>query len=163
MKLDRALEDVRDAEAELGRRLNALGERHQADHDVFHVTQTLQRIAHANLERLAPVAGRYDVEVDPAAVPEEHDSGLLDKAREKASELAGRRPEPGLLLLGDLRELHLCYARASIDWVILGQGAKAARDEELLAVVEASHAQTLRGLKWTVTRLKVAAPQVLMS
>jgi hypothetical protein len=64
-------------------------------------------------------------------------------------------------LLGDLRDLHLRYAAASIDWVILAQGAQAARDAELLATVSASHPQTLRGLKWTTTRLKAAAPQVL--
>jgi hypothetical protein len=85
------------------------------------------------------------------------------KAREKASEISGRRPEPGLLLLRDLRTLHLLYAGASINWVILGQGAQAAKDEALLAVVSECHPQTLRGMKWTVTRLKTAAPQVLTS
>jgi hypothetical protein len=80
--------------------------------------------------------------------------------RAKTSELLGRHPEPGVLLLRDLREL---YAEASINWVILGQGAQAARDAELLAAVSHCHAQTLRGMKWTVTRLKVASPQVLTS
>jgi hypothetical protein len=31
----------------------------------------------------------------------------------------------------------------------------------LLDTVSGCHAQTLRGLKWTVTRIKTAAPQVL--
>jgi hypothetical protein len=163
MKLGLAIRDVRDAEGTLGRQLNALGERHKADHDVFHLTQTLQRIAHANLERLAPHAERYDVDVDPAAAPAEHGAGLLEKAREKSAELIGRRPESGLLLLRDLRTLHLLYAEASIDYVILGQGAQAARDRELLDAVSWCHAQTLRGMKWTVTRIKTAAPQVLTS
>jgi hypothetical protein len=61
----------------------------------------------------------------------------------------------------DLRELHLLYAEASIDWVILGQGAQAVRDAELLDTVSGCHAQTLPGLKRTVTRIKTAAPQVL--
>ena len=46
MKLDLAIRDVRDAERTLARQLDALGERHKADHDVFHLTETLQRIAH---------------------------------------------------------------------------------------------------------------------
>jgi hypothetical protein len=75
----------------------------------------------------------------------------------------GRRPEGGLLLLRDLRELHLLYAAASIDWVVLAQGAQAAREADLLEVVTHAHAQTLRGLKWTVTRIKTVAPQVLTS
>jgi hypothetical protein len=53
------------------------------------------------------------------------------------------------------------YAEASINWVILGQGAQAARDRELLDAVSDCHAQTLRGMKWTVTRIKSGAPQVL--
>jgi hypothetical protein len=163
MKLGLAIRDVRDAEQALARRLGELGERHKADHDVFHLTETLQRIAHANLERLAPHGERHDVDIDPDDAPAEHASGLLDKAREKGAELVGRRPEPGLLLVRDLRELHLLYAEASIDYVILGQGAQAARDRDLLDCVALCHAQTLRGMKWTVTRIKAAAPQVLVS
>ncbi len=163
MKLGLAIREVRDAEARLGRQLNALGERHKADHDVFHVTETLQRLVRANLERLQAHGERYDVPVDRDDVPEEHGGGLLERARERTAELVGRRPEPGLLLVRDLRELHLLYAEASIDYVILGQGAQAARDRELLDAASQCHAQTLRGMKWTVTRIKIASPQVLTS
>lgn len=37
----------------------------------------------------------------------------------------------------------------------------AVRDGELLDAVSRCHSQTLRGMKWTLTRLKTAAPQVL--
>jgi hypothetical protein len=56
--------------------------------------------------------------------------------REKASELAGRRPEPGLLLLADLRHLHRVAAGVSLDWELLAQGAQAAKDSELLALTD---------------------------
>jgi hypothetical protein len=163
VKLGLAIRDVRDAEQTLARELNALGERHKTDHDVFHLTETLQRIAHANLERLAPYGARYGVDVDAGDAPAEHGSGLLETARDRSAEPAGRRPEIGLLLVRDLRKLHLLYAEASIDYVIVGQGAQAARDRELLDAVSHCHAQTLRGMKWTVTRIKAAAPQVLTS
>jgi hypothetical protein len=163
VKLGLAIAEVRDAELALASQLKALGERHKADHDVFHLSRTLQAIVRANLGRLEPVAGRYDTDIDPSDAPVEHGQGPFGKAREKASEISGRRPEPGLLLLRDLRTLHLLYAGASINWVILGQGAQAAKDEALLAVVSECHPQTLRGMKWTVTRLKTAAPQVLTS
>ena len=163
MKLVLAIREVRDAEQALAQQLNALGARHKADHDVYHLTETLQRIAHANLERLAAHGERYGVDIDAAAAPTEHGSGLLEKAREKSSELIGSRPEPGLLLVRDLRTLHLLYAEASINYVILSQGAQAARDRDLLDALSYCHAQTLRGMKWTVTRIKTAAPQVLTS
>jgi hypothetical protein len=162
MKLGLAIRDVTNAERTLAQQLNALGERHKADHDVFHLTETLQKVAAANLERLAPHARRFEAD-DDADVPTEHGSGLLEKAREKSSELLGRRPEPGLLLVRDLRKLHLLYAEASINYVILEQGAKAAKEGDLLPTVSQCHAQTLRGMKWTVTRIKTAAPQVLTS
>ncbi|MFZ0385225.1 MAG: hypothetical protein WAL22_06160 [Solirubrobacteraceae bacterium] len=159
MKLDLAITAVVDAETRLTDRLRLLGERHKADHDVYHLTGTLRTIATENLNTLARFADHYGAD-SPDTNPDEP---LLARAREKASEIVGRRPEGGLLLLRDLRELHLLYAAASIDWVILAQGAQAARDAELLAVVTHAHAQTLRGLKWIVTRIKTAAPQVLTS
>jgi hypothetical protein len=81
--------------------------------------------------------------------------------RQKAADVSGHRPEGGLLLLRDLRHLHLLYAEASVNWVVLGQGAQVARDEALLDTVTRCHEQTLRGMKWSLTRLKEAAPQVL--
>jgi hypothetical protein len=139
-----AIRDVLDAETALIDALATIGERHRDDHDVFHLTRTLIEVHRSGLETLAPFAERYGAE---------------------AGERRGAGPvaagEGGLALLHDLRRLHLLYAEASIDWVLLGQGAQAIRDAELLDTVSACHAQTLRGLKWTVTRLKAAAPQVL--
>lgn len=146
MKLDAAIAEVRAAEAAVAGALDAVGARHEGDHDVFHMTRTLRRLADANLEALAPVAERYGATGAPDPAPEPH-----------------RAADGGLALLDDLRALHLRYAEASIDWVLLGQGAQAARDAELLDVVSRCHAQTLRGLKWTVTRLKETAPQALTS
>lgn len=77
--------------------------------------------------------------------------------------MAGQRPEPGLLLLRDLRELHLAAARASLAWTVLGQGAQAVSDGELLATVTSCHPETIRTMKWTVQKIKEASPQVLAS
>lgn len=163
MRIGLAIREVRDAEERLATRLNVVGERHKADQDVHHLTGLLQGIHRANLEALVPFGERYGTEVDPSGAPEDHGHGLRDRAREKGSELLARRPQTGLLLLRDLRALHVLYAEASIDWVVLQQGAKAVRDAELVAAASSCHQQTLRGLKWTVTRIKVAAPQVLAS
>ena len=90
-------------------------------------------------------------------------SGVLGTVREKGSELVGRRPESGLLLLRDLRELYMLASEASISWVILGQGAQSAKDHELLQATKECHLDTLRTLKWTNTKIKETSPQVLMS
>jgi hypothetical protein len=160
VKLGLAISQVAKAEEKLAHGLWRIGERHKTDHDVFYVTKTLAGLERGHVEALAPHAESYGGSVDEdAGEPDER--GLLDKAVEKSAELIGRRPEPALLLLRDLRVLHELAARASIEWVILGQGAQAAKDQKLLSTVELCHAETLRTLKWTTYRIKEAAPQVL--
>jgi hypothetical protein len=162
VKLGMAIEQVADSELELAERLVAVGERHRTDHDVYHLTRTLARMERGHVDALAEHARRYDVDIEGDASrsgPER----VMAAAREKSAELVGRRPEPGVLLLRDLRELHLLAAGASLDWVALAQGAQAAKDTELLDTVTACHGETLRTLKWTTYRLKEAAPQVLTS
>ena len=163
MKLGLAIEHVAKAERELADELLAVGERHKTDHDVYHLTRTLAKMERGHLDALARHAGRYGAELNRDGDGAGHSTagGLVQAAREKSAELLGRRPEPGLLLLRDLRELHLLAAGASIDWVALAQGAQAAKDTELLKAVTECHDETLRTLKWTTYRLKEAAPQIL--
>jgi hypothetical protein len=159
MKVGLAIARVRDDETELSTELGRIGEHHHADHDVFHMSRTLGELHRENLEALQPFGERYGTEVDPSDA--EAGGGPLARAREATADLLGRRPEPGLLLLRDLRHLHLLYAASSIDWVMLGQAAQVARDEALLSAVARCHAQTLRGMRWTVTHLKTVSPQIL--
>ena len=162
MKLALAIGEVAGAERRLADGLLEVGERHRADHDVFHVTRTLSELERGHVAMLEPHAERHGAAID-ADGAEPNGRGLLDRAMEKGAELVGRAPEASLALLGDLRRLHELAARASIEWVILGQGAQAARDEELLSVVGACHPETLRTLKWTTYRIKEAAPQTLLT
>ena len=147
---------LRRDEDRLASEMLAVGERHRTDQEVYHLTRTLAALSQDHVRALAEFAGGTPDD-------EEDDGGWRSELREKAAELVGRRPEPGLLLLRDVRKLHLMAAQTSIDWVILGQAAQAARDLDLLAVVTRCHPETLRQLRWTVTKLKEAAPQVLTS
>lgn len=160
MKIGMAIEEVHGAESALAEELLRVGERHKADHDVFHLTRTLAQKAQERMKALEPHAGRYDVSLSGDGGD---GSGLLSTLREKGSEFAGRRPQTGVLLLRDVRKLHLRAAEASINWTMLGQGAQAARDSDLLATVGECHPECLRALRWTTTKLKEASPQVLTS
>ena len=161
MKLDLAIAETHAAERELGEELLRLGERHRADHDVYHLGRTLSAFCDEHVAALAEQGERHGASLD--ARPAQDGPRPLEAAREKGAELMGRRPEPALLLLRDLRELHLLACRASISWTILGQGAQAARDGDLLDVVARCHPRTLRTLRWTTTKIKESAPQVLTS
>jgi hypothetical protein len=81
--------------------------------------------------------------------------------RHKVSEALGRRPESGLLLLRSLRQLYLQAQEVSFDWIVAGQLAQATRDQELLAVVDELHRETLTQIKWLKTQVKQASPQAL--
>lgn len=162
MKIDLAIEQVAEAEEELADALERIGERHRVDHDVFHMTGALAKMSRARIRKLADHAASYGTSVDDDAT-EPSRGGLLTTFREKTSELIGSSPPAGLVLLRDLRELHLLAAAASINWTILGQGAQAVKDERLLATVSECHDEELRTLKWTTTHIKVTAPQVLAS
>ena len=163
MKIDIALREAHAAETALAAGLLRAGERHAAEHDVAHLSRTLSRWCDRHVQRLAEQGERYDVDLEAGSVRDEEDRGLVARARERGAELVGRRPEPGILLLRDLRDVHLAAARASIAWIVLGQGAQAVFDDELLAAVTASHPETIRTLQWTVQKLKEASPQVLAS
>lgn len=162
MKLGIAIREVADAEAQLADELLRVGERHRSDHDVYHLTRLLSRWSQGHLAALEPFADEHEQATDSDEIGRES-AGPLTALREKTAELLGRRPESGLLLLHDLRELHLQATRASLGWTVLGQGAQAAKREDLLECVSLCHPETLRTLRWTVTKLKESAPQVLTS
>jgi hypothetical protein len=161
VKIDVALRETHDAETELAAELLRVGERHKADHDVYHLTRTLSSWCDRHVRRLAMDARRYDAQLDPETVEDEQERGLMARMRERGAELVGRRPEPGLLLLRDIRGLYLAAARTSLAWTTLGQGAQAVSDTELLATVTSCHPETIRIMKWTVQKAKEASPQVL--
>ena len=43
MKLDAAIEQVQEAEADLAKELHKIGERHAVEHDLYHLSHTLAR------------------------------------------------------------------------------------------------------------------------
>ena len=130
MKVGVAIEAAAASERRLAEELVRVGERHEADHDVFHVTRTLSRLSQQHVELLSPHAERYSASLDADAAEPPTTGG-----------------EPALLLLHDLRRLYLLASEASIDWVMLAQGAQAVKDSELLDTVTRCHDETLRTVK----------------
>jgi hypothetical protein len=162
MKLGLAIREVAESEEALADSLLKLGERHRADHDVFHITRLLSRWAQGHVAALEPLGEHYGADVDTDGIGRER-SGPLAGLREKSSEMLGRRPAAGLLLLRDVRQLHLVATETSLNWTMLGQAAQAAKDQQLLNCVTLCHPETLRTMRWSLTKLKEAAPQVLTS
>jgi hypothetical protein len=160
MKLGLAIRELHRSETSLARDLVKVADRHVVEHEVHHVAHDLAGWSRAHVRELADAARAYDVdlsgEVPASARP-------VTALRTKLAELSGRRPEPGLLLIADLRRLHRKAAGVSLDWELLAQGAQAVKDPGLLELAGRCHPQTLRQLKWANAMLKILSPQVLAS
>jgi hypothetical protein len=157
-KIGLLLAELHGAETELAAAFRTVADRQAADHGTHYPCLTLARQCDAHAARLRSTAERHAKELTE---PHHPLTTALGAVREKTSELLGRRPEPGLLLLRDLRQLYLAAEAVNVHWILLGQVAQAVRDPGLLEEVSALHKETLTQIKWLKTRLKEVAPQVL--
>ncbi|NJP51901.1 hypothetical protein HCJ93_17975 [Streptomyces sp. SBST2-5] len=152
------LSELHDGERHLERELLAAAERHRGEHEFHHVALDVARWSREHTERLAD-AGR-ERGLDLPGSRDDPASAAFSALRERAAAALGRRSGAGLLLLGDLRHLHLAAAGNSLYWEMLAQAAQAVRDERL-ALASSCHPQTLRQMRWTNTMIKVLSPQLL--
>lgn len=157
-KVGIALEELHRAENELTVTLLEVADRQKADHEVFHVARDIAGWSREHVARIAELGSTYGVDLEPEARSE---PGLLARAQQRTAELIGRHHDAGLLLLADLRRVHLLAAGVSLDWEILAQTAQALKDESLLALATGCHPQTLRQLRWANAKIKEVAPQVM--
>ena len=160
-KIGLALRELYRAEEELADEYVKVGERLAAEHDIWYERKRFAEQCHLHADAIRPVADRYEEQLPPA---DDSEVGETTTAalRHKLSELLGRRPESGLLLLRSLRQLYLQAQEVSFHWLVAGQLAQATRDQELLKLVDELHRETLTQIKWLKTQAKVASPQALV-
>jgi hypothetical protein len=131
--------------------------RHRSDQDIHHLAHDLAGWSEQHLAELADHGRRYGLQL--ASHPRTGaTTGFLQG---RLSAMLRGRPEPGLVLLADLRRIHRLAAGTSVDWELLGQVAQAARDEELLSLSSRCHPETLRQMRWANAMLKELSPQIL--
>lgn len=159
-KLGHYIEKLHDALTDLAAEYRKVGERHAVEHDLFHLCHTLAKQCEGQAAALAPHAERHAGEVDEVEEEGRRES-LLSGLRRATAAAVGRSPMTGLLLLRDLRQLHLAIEEAAMLWLIVGQAAQAARDRDLLTLVEQSREEITHHLMWVTTRIKETAPQAL--
>lgn len=159
MKLGMALRELHRSELRLARSLDAIAARHHNDHAIYYVALGLARWSREHLELIAETGQRYGVRL--RARP--RTTALTETVQQWVSDRVGRRPEPALLLLADLRRLHRLAAGVSLDWELLAQGAQAAKDDRLLKLTQRCHPQALRQMRWANAMLKELSPQALMN
>ncbi|MCP9955694.1 hypothetical protein [Actinomadura madurae] len=159
-KIGLALRQLHHNERGLAQELLRVSERHVSDHEIHHVARDLSAWSQRHLHQLTEMGGRYGARLSTGRALE---TGLGAMLREKTSELGKHRSAPGLLLLHDLRQIHVQAAGVSIDWEIIAQAAQGSHDTELLELAERCHPDTLRQMRWANAHLKQVSAQVLNS
>ena len=86
---------------------------------------------------------------------------IVGAVRGLAADALGRLEPMAMVLLADLRTTYVDAQQVEIDWVILLQAARAARDGELVAVIESCREESEHTAAWLRTRIKDSAAQVL--
>jgi hypothetical protein len=157
VKLGLALRELHRSEVRLARTLHAIAARHHNDHGIYHLALDLAHWSDEHVALIAEIGKQYGVRLH------QHPrmTTIAESAQEWISDRLGRRPEPALLLLADLRRLHRLAAGVSVDWELLAQGAQAAKDDDLLALTQRCHPQSLRQMRWANAMLKELSPQAL--
>lgn len=159
MKLKLAIRELHRSERKLAHELNVAAARHHSDQDICHLAQDLAGWSQHHVERLADHGRHYGLRL--SASPRTR--AVTGPIQARISRMLRHRPEPGLLLLADLRRIHRVAAGVSLDWELLSQGAQAAKDRELLSLASRCHPETLRQMRWANAMLKELSPQVLTS
>ena len=123
---------------------------HAEEADVNALCLRFARQCDSHREQLAPIVERYGEKREQE--PENLHAEGLDRTR-----------SGGVGLLRDLHDLYLLVSYLDIAWTVVGQAAKAVRDEELIEVVAWCEKETSAQLAWLTTRIKEAAPQALVA
>jgi hypothetical protein len=151
------LSGLHHGEHRLARELHTVSDRHRTEHEIHHVARDLERWSREHAQHLADIGEHHEQNLRSEPRRAGH---LVDSLRAKAADVMARRPEPGLLLLRDVRTLYLMASDNSLHWEMLAQAAQARRDRDLLQLVSACHPQTLRQIRWANTLIKIMSPQI---
>jgi hypothetical protein len=155
-----ALRRTHNGENEAAKELLRMAERYRTEHEIHHVARGLASWSQEHVMLLAEHAAHFDLDLDDEA---DTPYGITSQLRETLANAIRRRPEPGLLLLEDLRHLYLRASENSLAWEMLAQAAQAQHRRELLELSQECHPQTLRQIRWANTMIKTQTPQALAS
>jgi|tagenome__1003787_1003787.scaffolds.fasta_scaffold20530570_2 hypothetical protein len=155
-KIEMLLRVIRSAEDEVAKDLLAIGRRHQSDHEVYHLTRDLAEWSHEHVRMLDKVAAEAGISLDAG-----HDDDAVTALKGARDPLPEQDIEPPLLLLADLRRIHLDCVGLSVDWEVLAQAAQGEKDDRLLQLAQRCQPDALRQARWANSLIKVVSPQIM--
>lgn len=141
---------VQSGEQQLAESLVATARRHGDTNPELAVTgRLLAAWSRQHVEALAPIVARYG---------ERHS----DEPEQLRRTLFQEPHQGGVGLLRDLQATHLLAQEVFLDWIVLGQAARALRDVEFQRLCERLRADTDRQMAWLYSQLRDAASEILV-
>lgn len=151
MKLPVYLSLLKEAEHTLADSFRVVAEAHGGEPDIHFLCLSLADQSDQHCVRLQPIVDRYGEAPDDDEPERLHAAGVAEA-----------RSGP-LGMLRDLQDLYLLASLTDITWTMVTQAGQALRDRELLDVAAECDKETSVQLRWLSTRMKHAAPQVLIA
>lgn len=130
--------------------LHQVAEHHKSEPDIEQTCKMLAGWSDMHIQHLEHFTKRYKED-------KESEPGKLQKTL-----FHGTR-KGGLGLLRDLHDLYILATEVEVSYMAITQASQALRDKELEDFCKDSVKETERQINWLKTRLKQAAPQVLVA
>ena len=149
MHIGRYINLVHKTEVDLVKAFKLVASAHGDEVDVYQTCMLLSSWSQTLADDSEKFVHKYKEEHDEE--PDRLTTTLLKKARKGS-----------MALLRDLHDVYLIVTEVDICCTILKQAATGLRDKELLSLCEEIERQSKRQLAWLQTRMKMAAPQILI-
>jgi hypothetical protein len=151
MHIQDYLQLVLNSEKQMAEAFSKVSSHHKDEPDIYFTCQMLGKWSERHVEIIEPLRSKYSQAAGKMKEPE------------RLSQTLFKEPRKGpLALLRDLHDLWLITKEIEISWKVILQAAKALRDKELIYTCESLAAETKRQSDWLQTRIKQAAPQILI-
>jgi bacterioferritin (cytochrome b1) len=145
------LQLVLNSEQQTSEAFKKVANHHKEEPDIYFTCQMLASWSEKHAEALNPFNKKYIKKAGNTKEPE------------RLSQTLFKEPRKGpIALLRDLHDLWLLTKEIDISYKVLLQAAKALRDTELQRLLEEQSEETKRQSDWLQTRIKQAAPQILV-
>ena len=140
---------VRNAEQHLASAYKRVAGQHAFEPDVVEMCDKFKKWSEQHLEQLESVTQKFNIQSE-------------DEAEEISEALFSKPRMGGFGMLRDLHGLWMLVHEAQICWIVLFQASQALRDTDMEAVCREAGEHSKRQAMWLLTKIKSAAPQVLV-
>lgn len=151
MHIQDYLQLVLNSEQQMAEAFGKVANHHKEEPDIHFTCLMLEKWSDQHVKKIEPFRKKYAEKATGTKEPERLSQTLFKEPRKGS-----------LALLRDLHDLWLLTKEIEVSWKVILQAAKALRDEDLVNTGVELSKETKRQSDWLLTRIKQAAPQILV-